>query len=357
MLGCSPQTISNWVKRGILRSHKVNNMVLIDKVSIEQLLDTASEVAEMEKKLLDRKKDLLTEIERMERKTINLGDVTLYTIRDRMLRSIIDQTIAIANDKLDKKDAEMVSSLLYGKSSLEIAKEMGYNDLYVRNHLHKAIPIIIDSLDYSALREENQRLLEENRELSEELNQIRERKQPSMLRNIRNTPFEVRIEKMDFSVRVINGLSELDCFTLADLVTTDELSLMKSRRMGGGSVNEIKSKLESLGLRLGMNLNRMSDGDFAKLVERLKPLMLLEWADGVTLDDINKMPQMSEEKLNDFLNGILATKNSSIASLNQKLASAFQQIDFLEASVTKMRDQMRMMRPRKEKIEKELIRR
>ncbi len=53
MLGCSASTISNWVERGIIKGHKIDNMLFVDKESIEKLFDTVSDVAEMEKKLKD----------------------------------------------------------------------------------------------------------------------------------------------------------------------------------------------------------------------------------------------------------------------------------------------------------------
>ena len=64
MLGCSAQTISNWVKKGIIKGHKIDDMLLVDKESIEILFDTAADVAEMEKKLKDLKREFYDEIQK-----------------------------------------------------------------------------------------------------------------------------------------------------------------------------------------------------------------------------------------------------------------------------------------------------
>ena len=45
MIGCSIQTISNWVKKGIIKGHKIDNMLLVDKERIELLFDTAADVS------------------------------------------------------------------------------------------------------------------------------------------------------------------------------------------------------------------------------------------------------------------------------------------------------------------------
>ena len=66
MLGCSASTISNWVEKGIIKGHKVDNLLLVDKESIEKLFDTASDVAEMEKKLKDEISGLKDEIKRQQ---------------------------------------------------------------------------------------------------------------------------------------------------------------------------------------------------------------------------------------------------------------------------------------------------
>lgn len=79
MIGCSIQTISNWVKKGIIKGHKIDNMLLVDKESIEILFDTAADVAEMEKNLKELKEKLNDEIQKWNQKVMNLRQDNLIS--------------------------------------------------------------------------------------------------------------------------------------------------------------------------------------------------------------------------------------------------------------------------------------
>ena len=72
ILGCNPMTISNWIANGILKARQINRAVLVDRDSIEQLLDTATEVAEMEQRLKDLKNQLKEELEQREEEVLGL---------------------------------------------------------------------------------------------------------------------------------------------------------------------------------------------------------------------------------------------------------------------------------------------
>jgi DNA-directed RNA polymerase subunit alpha len=57
-------------------------------------------------------------------------------------------------------------------------------------------------------------------------------------------------------VRSTNCLSQADIDTIAELVVMPESDMLKFRNFGKKSLNEIKAKLEEMGLHLGMDLNR-----------------------------------------------------------------------------------------------------
>ena len=62
LLGCTPQTIYCWIKKGILKGHKIDNHIFVGKKAIEALFDTAADVARMEEMLKHHKKELNAEI-------------------------------------------------------------------------------------------------------------------------------------------------------------------------------------------------------------------------------------------------------------------------------------------------------
>ncbi len=63
-------------------------------------------------------------------------------------------------------------------------------------------------------------------------------------------PPDARIEELDFSVRTYNCLKKANVLTLGELVQLTEADLMNIRNFGKKSLNEVKDKLESLGLAL-----------------------------------------------------------------------------------------------------------
>ncbi|MBS0620269.1 MAG: DNA-directed RNA polymerase subunit alpha [Verrucomicrobia bacterium] len=67
----------------------------------------------------------------------------------------------------------------------------------------------------------------------------------------------LRINEIELSVRSTNCLSGANIDTIAELVIMPESEMLKFRNFGKKSLNEIKSKLEEMGLSLGMDLARL----------------------------------------------------------------------------------------------------
>jgi DNA-directed RNA polymerase subunit alpha len=64
----------------------------------------------------------------------------------------------------------------------------------------------------------------------------------------------LKISEIELSVRSTNCLAQADIDTIAELVIMSEPEMLKFRNFGKKSLNEIKAKLEEMGLHLGMDL-------------------------------------------------------------------------------------------------------
>jgi DNA-directed RNA polymerase subunit alpha len=64
---------------------------------------------------------------------------------------------------------------------------------------------------------------------------------------------EMTIEDLDLSVRSFNCLKRANINTVADLAEKTEDDMMKVRNLGRKSLEEVKKKLEELGLALRVN--------------------------------------------------------------------------------------------------------
>lgn len=66
----------------------------------------------------------------------------------------------------------------------------------------------------------------------------------------------LKINEIELSVRSTNCLSQANIETIAELVVMPESDMLKFRNFGKKSLNEIKAKLEEMGLYLGMDLSK-----------------------------------------------------------------------------------------------------
>lgn len=66
----------------------------------------------------------------------------------------------------------------------------------------------------------------------------------------------LRIDEIELSVRSTNCLSGANIDTIAELVSIPERKMLEFRNFGKKSLNEIKAKLNEMGLSLGMDLSR-----------------------------------------------------------------------------------------------------
>jgi DNA-directed RNA polymerase subunit alpha len=63
------------------------------------------------------------------------------------------------------------------------------------------------------------------------------------------------VNEIELSVRAANCLNNANITTVGQLALKSEAEMLKYRNFGKKSLNEIKDKLASLGLGLGMNLD------------------------------------------------------------------------------------------------------
>src|SRR5205823_6229754 len=76
------------------------------------------------------------------------------------------------------------------------------------------------------------------------------------------------VNEIELSVRAANCLSNANITTVGQLAQKSEAEMLKYRNFGKKSLNEIKDKLQQLGLSLGMKFEPgLVEGDGAALTE------------------------------------------------------------------------------------------
>lgn len=69
------------------------------------------------------------------------------------------------------------------------------------------------------------------------------------------------IEELELSVRATNSLRGANIITVADLVRREESELLRFRNFGRKSLDEIKEKIQELGLQFGMDVDKFFENE------------------------------------------------------------------------------------------------
>ena len=96
---------------------------------------------------------------------------------------------------------------------------------------------VFDEVSNDAIEFEN-----ESKEISEEQNRLRKL-------------LNMSVNEIELSVRAANCLNNANITTVGELAMKSEQEMLKYRNFGKKSLNEIKDKLEQLGLSLGMKID------------------------------------------------------------------------------------------------------
>jgi len=115
--------------------------------------------------------------------------------------------------------------------------------------LKESAAILRHHLDvFDAVSDQKIEFESEGREVSEEQNRLRKL-------------LNMSVNEIELSVRAANCLNNANITTVGELAMKSEQEMLKYRNFGKKSLNEIKAKLEQLGLSLGMKIDeRLLDG-------------------------------------------------------------------------------------------------
>jgi DNA-directed RNA polymerase subunit alpha len=148
---------------------------------------------------------------------------------------------------------------------------------------------------------------------------------------------EMPISDFELSVRSRNCLKKMKIETIGDLLRTTEAELLSYKNFGETSLKEVKSILESKGLRLGMALE---EGEHAQAVEIFEAAEVPQGEDrgilGHSVDDLQLsvrsrkcLQKLKIRTLGELVQKteaeLLGVKNFGVTSLNEikKILSGF----------------------------------
>ena len=123
LLDCNPQTVTNWVEKGIIKGHMVDNRLMIDRESITQYFDSLKDLADMEKKLADVKNEMQAKIDDMQ-EIIDVatgGVLPIYRVKESFRKANL-MLVSLFEDRIPDRERVILTKLLAYNSPEDIGR-------------------------------------------------------------------------------------------------------------------------------------------------------------------------------------------------------------------------------------------
>lgn len=269
-LHVEPQTITNWMNRGLLGGYndKESKRVWVNADDVRRYADRYKMLSTTEDLLAKEQKELIAS-ERKVNAKMNMLIHDALNISSFSYGHIGELLCTLWNlvAKGGEREKTIVQAFFNGAKIAEIANSYNLTSERIRQIILKAIR------KFNAQLEELVCLKAENNTLKAEIYDIRqqlimqegERKDEQPEGNIPTSVFSLRLIDCNLPVRVLNVAKEANIETVADLVQHSKEDLMKLRNCGRKSLSELDDFVDSMGLEWEMDKAKI----YARGVQRM----------------------------------------------------------------------------------------
>ena len=270
LLDVSTQTVSNWIEKGYIRGHMMDNHLMVDRETIEQHLDSLKDWAYLKKTVEEKREYLHNEDFKLEFEINDLLEARDRLKDDRLYgvyRWITEYAVMSVDGLLTEQQQEILHRMVANGSADYIGKQLGLSRSRVVETFFKCLRKISKVIDlaktqekWDEMEQENKRLKLQNASLMQQLNEYKvnmatQTAAPSTPEN--EAKIKLLGSKFDdfgFSVRATNVLRGLGCVTMADVACLKKADLMNAKLCGKKTVEDIEKLLAEHGLSLGSKL-------------------------------------------------------------------------------------------------------
>ena len=270
LLNVSTQTVSNWIEKGYIKAHMLDNHLLVDRETIEQHFDSLQDLAHLEKTVKEK-----TEYLRKEDFNLEFEINDLLEARDRLkderlygvYRWIAEYATRSADGMFTEQQQKIFHRMMDNGSADYIGKELGLSRSRVVDTFFNCLRKIAKVIDlaktqekWDEMEQENKRLKLQNASLIQQLNEYKanmaaQTATPSIPENEAKIKLlGSNFEEFAFSVRATNVLRGLGCVTMADVACLKKADLMNAKLCGKKTVEDIEKLLAEHGLSIGSKL-------------------------------------------------------------------------------------------------------
>ena len=285
MLDVTYTTISNWEKRGIIKTKEINGYCFVDKCSITKYFDSLKEIRDAEMRIAQMKDELENQELTLQ---IEVNDILNaqkqlegYTTNILTKMFMVVFNVAGCEDVLSNRDYQIVLNALNGMPLKQVAEIHGLSREGVAEIINRAVKKMSNMTNYADLCRQKEQF-----ELGERKVKFLEERVAFLKMLLKKADFqkvltydETKTENykkillqsvfnQNFTKRVENCLRAVDISIVADIVRHDRLYFLHSRNFGIKSLREIEAFLEANNLKWGMDVDEiMTSNEHLRYVE------------------------------------------------------------------------------------------
>ena len=269
LLDVSEQTVSNWIQKGVIKGHLIENRLYVDRETIEQYFDSLQDLAHLEKTVKEK-----TEYLREEDFNLQFEIDDLLEARDRIKDGPrgyyrwVSQYATMSAHGLFTGQQETIFHKMMNMGSAElVAKELGLSRSRVVDIFFKCLRKISDVINLQGTQEKWDKLEEENRRLNVLTASLRQQladckakmesepvsipmSENEQMIKLLSTP----LDNLKLTVRAVNVLRAFNCKNIGDVACLKKEKLMSARFCGLKTVEVIENELAAHGLSLDSDL-------------------------------------------------------------------------------------------------------
>lgn len=285
-LGVDPQTITNWVNKGLLGGYndKSSKRFWVNADDVKKysekykMLSVSEDLLDREQKeLLASERKVNAKIQMLMHDALNVSSFS-YDKIGSSLCTLLELTV-----QYGLREKKIMQAFFNGDRISDIADHFELSRERVRLIVIKAIRKFNYAIkELADLKQENNSLKEEIKNVKMQLIMQEGEKEEEQPEDVPPSVFSIRLVNCNLPVRVLNVTKAAYIDTIGDLVQYSKFDMVKFRNFGKKSLMQLDEFIHEMGLEWGMDKAKI----YARGIQRMKDDSYIEELFGKHLADI-----------------------------------------------------------------------
>lgn len=284
-LGVDPQTITNWVNKGLLGGYndKSSKRFWVNADDVKKysekykMLSVSEDLLDREQKeLLASERKVNAKMQMLMHDALNVSSFSYDKIGGSLC------TLLELTSQGGMREKKIMQAFFNGDRISNIAEELELSRERVRQIVVKAIRKFNYAIkELADLKQENNSLKEEIKNVKMQLI-MQEGEEEEQSEDVPPSVFTIRLVNCNLPVRVLNVTKAADIDTIGDLVQYSKFEMVKFRNFGKKSLMQLDEFIHEMGLEWGMDKAKI----YARGIQRMKDDTYIEELFRMHLADI-----------------------------------------------------------------------